>query len=209
MSGILETLSVTPLPTILVVAGLLFLVLPFIQKAGGIVEPRQGREGTAMFIGVVLTIAGISLYLVPGPGQGSSGVPEPSVEVPSPEETSIDMASASSTPRSQAPQITCVTLGEVPVFDDHREYINWYDRFFETEVPFELQWDGVARTYATGVYLVNGTVWPVSGGSLEKVDPNSALGNPQNQITGVAKWIVTSESGVLGGSGGRAFRICE
>lgn len=66
MLEILKTLKDTPLPIVLVIGGLIFLLIPFIQK---ISSKEVGFETTnqpfAGFIGFILLITGIGLYIIP------------------------------------------------------------------------------------------------------------------------------------------------
>jgi hypothetical protein len=61
----LELLRDTPLPSILVIGGIAFLLLSVLQRAGTSIETKPGRERFAVFTGVVLLLGGIGLYLVP------------------------------------------------------------------------------------------------------------------------------------------------
>ena len=65
MFEILQTLKDTPLPSILVIGGLVFLLLPFIKKTGGAVEIETGNKGIAALIGMALLLSGIALYILP------------------------------------------------------------------------------------------------------------------------------------------------
>lgn len=73
MIEILKTLKDTPLPIVLVIGGLIFLLIPFIQK---ITTKEVGFEMTnqvlAGFIGLLLLIIGIGLYFIPS-GTAVSG----------------------------------------------------------------------------------------------------------------------------------------
>jgi hypothetical protein len=66
MLEILKTLKDTPLPIVLVIGGFIFMLFPFIKKLS---SKEVGFETTnqsfAGFIGFVLLITGIALYLVP------------------------------------------------------------------------------------------------------------------------------------------------
>jgi|GEM_PF-5495206 len=66
MLEILKTLKDTPLPIVLVIGGLIFLLIPFIQK---ISSKEVGFETTdqsfAGIIGFVLLATGIGLYIIP------------------------------------------------------------------------------------------------------------------------------------------------
>ncbi|MBL8098612.1 MAG: hypothetical protein JNK81_05490 [Anaerolineales bacterium] len=87
MLEILKTLKDTPLPIVLVIGGLIFLLIPFIQK---ISSKEVGFETTnqsfAGIIGFILLATGIGLYIIP-PG-ATTAIPHttiPPVVVPSTE----------------------------------------------------------------------------------------------------------------------------
>lgn len=103
----------------------------------------------------------------------------------------------------------CFVIDDIPNLDNHQAYIDWFNRIFERSVPQQIRREPATGQYTPGTYLVLGTLWSEYNGRLELLGPNSALGDTSQQITGVAKWVVVSGDGVLGGSGGRAFPICE
>ena len=61
----LKLLRGTPLPSILVIGGIAFLLLSVLQRAGTSIETKPGKERFAVFTGIVLLLGGIALYLVP------------------------------------------------------------------------------------------------------------------------------------------------
>ncbi len=65
MVEILKTLRDTPLPSILVIGGLVFLLLPFLKKTGGAVEIETSNKGVAAIIGIFLLASGVGLYILP------------------------------------------------------------------------------------------------------------------------------------------------
>ena len=66
MLEILKTLKDTPLPIVLVIGGLIFLLIPFVQKIQAKeVGFETANQSFAGVIGVVLLIIGIGLYIVP------------------------------------------------------------------------------------------------------------------------------------------------
>ena len=62
MGNLIQSLSQTPLPTILVVAGILFLFLSIGGHLGAKVTTDSIKRKFAGMLGVVLMIGGISLY---------------------------------------------------------------------------------------------------------------------------------------------------
>lgn len=65
MLEILKTLKDTPLPSILVIGGIIFLLLSFVRKVGSSVELEPEKKGLVGFIGFILLCAGIGLYIIP------------------------------------------------------------------------------------------------------------------------------------------------
>lgn len=65
MIEILKTLRDTPLPTIFVIGGVLFLLLPFIGKIGDEIEIDVKQKGVVGFVGLILLITGIGIFFIP------------------------------------------------------------------------------------------------------------------------------------------------
>lgn len=60
-------IAATPLPTLLVVAGLFFLMLSVVRKFGALVVVTPGRERVATIVGLALLALGIGLQMfIPG-----------------------------------------------------------------------------------------------------------------------------------------------
>jgi hypothetical protein len=86
MESVIEALKNTPIPTILVVAGIVFLLLSIAgQLAGRITVPPE-RQRQATIIGCLLIMIGVALHVVPprlAPPQ-FPGVPIPTAPQPAP-----------------------------------------------------------------------------------------------------------------------------
>lgn len=68
MKDILETLQAlqdTPVPNLLVIAGIIFLLPAFVARFGAFVELPPSRQRWASIIGIVLLILGIGFFIVP------------------------------------------------------------------------------------------------------------------------------------------------
>ncbi len=65
MIQIITALKDTPVPTILIVGGLLFLLLAITSRFVGRIEVSPTRQKWAGLIGVFLLLAGLFLYIVP------------------------------------------------------------------------------------------------------------------------------------------------
>lgn len=70
MDHFLAALKDTPIPTILVVAGIAFLLLSVAGHLAGKIVVSPERQRWAALIGGVLTVLGISLYIIPLPRLG-------------------------------------------------------------------------------------------------------------------------------------------
>lgn len=67
----MDTLTIlkdTPVPTILIVGGLLFLLLSIVNQVGGKIKVTSKRQNVSVVIGVVLLLLGIVLYFIPTTG---------------------------------------------------------------------------------------------------------------------------------------------
>jgi hypothetical protein len=64
IKNIIGVLKETPIPTILVIAGIAFLLLSIVEKLAGLVVPPQRQLGAALLGGGLLLI-GLALYIIP------------------------------------------------------------------------------------------------------------------------------------------------
>ena len=69
MNDLLNTLSHTPLPTILVVAGIAFWVLAIAGSLAGKITVEPGKQKTGGFVGSSLIVLGLILFFAPPPHQ--------------------------------------------------------------------------------------------------------------------------------------------
>ncbi len=67
ISNVLSVLKDTPLPTILVVAGIAFLLLALAGQVAGRIEVPPPRQKWAGAVGILFLVAGIGLSMVPPP----------------------------------------------------------------------------------------------------------------------------------------------
>lgn len=68
MEPVLQQLRNTPIPVVLIWAGLIFLLVPFLTKIGGIIEIQQSQKRPAFVIGAALLALGMALnFLVTTP----------------------------------------------------------------------------------------------------------------------------------------------
>ncbi|MDP1615023.1 MAG: hypothetical protein Q8L68_04430 [Methylococcales bacterium] len=65
MLEIFKILRDTPIPIVLVIGGLIFLLVPFIRRVSDKVEVETTNKGLAGFIGFSLLVMGIGLYVIP------------------------------------------------------------------------------------------------------------------------------------------------
>jgi len=76
VNDLLNTLSHTPLPTILIVAGIVFWVLAIAGSLAGKITVEPGKQKTAGFVGTAFIILGLILFFAPGP------INQPTLETP-------------------------------------------------------------------------------------------------------------------------------
>ena len=75
MLEIFKILRDTPIPIVLVIGGLIFLLVPFIRRVSDKVEVETTNKGLAGFIGFSLLVMGIGLYVIPSLAVTSSTLP--------------------------------------------------------------------------------------------------------------------------------------
>ena len=102
MDDLLKTLGLTPLPTILVVAGVFFWILAITGSLAGKITVERGRQKTAGLVGTALIASGLVVYFVqssdPNEPKGKATDSQPSKfparvsGLPGPELTSIPPA---------------------------------------------------------------------------------------------------------------------
>src|SRR5918996_5922157 len=86
MGSIVAALKDTPIPTILVIAGIVFLILAIAGQLAGRITVAPERQRWAAIIGCVLITVVVALYVVPQVRLPSPGSQEGSAFRPSPEE---------------------------------------------------------------------------------------------------------------------------
>ena len=70
MSDFLSALSNTPLPTILVVAGIMFWILAIAGSLAGKITVEPAKQKTAGLVGSAFIVVGLVLFFAPGPYPG-------------------------------------------------------------------------------------------------------------------------------------------
>ncbi len=76
---IIDALKNTPIPTILIFAGLFFILLAFVSKVGGVIEVQPAQQKWSAPIGIALLVFGLVLALnAPPDTDFSSANPSPS-----------------------------------------------------------------------------------------------------------------------------------
>jgi uncharacterized protein YecT (DUF1311 family) len=71
VNDLLSTLSHTPLPTILVVAGIMFWILAIAGSVAGKITVEPGKQETAGLVGTAFIALGLILIFAPGPANQS------------------------------------------------------------------------------------------------------------------------------------------
>jgi hypothetical protein len=83
MENVLAALKETPLPTILVIAGIIFLLLSMVGQLVGHVTVPPERQRWAAVTGGALLLAGIGLHVIPQVWQSAAGARSTPVSQPS------------------------------------------------------------------------------------------------------------------------------
>lgn len=78
---IIDALEDTPIPTILIFAGLFFILLAFVTKVGGFIEVQPAQQKWSAPIGIALLVLGLILALN-APSETSAPGPESSTPAP-------------------------------------------------------------------------------------------------------------------------------
>ena len=109
MNDLLNTLSHTPLPTILVVAGIVFWVLAIAGSLAGKITVEPGKQKTAGFVGSALIVLGLILFFAPAPtNQGGSETTAKTTETTKPEPPPTNSNQNNARP---SPGVNCTGTG--------------------------------------------------------------------------------------------------
>lgn len=109
MNDLLNTLSHTPLPTILVVAGIGFWVLAVAGSVAGKITVEPGKQKTAGVLGTAFLVLGLILFFAPGPtNQNESETTTKSTETTKPDlpPTNVDQKGG-----RPSPGVNCTGTG--------------------------------------------------------------------------------------------------
>ncbi len=80
MLDLLSQLSNTPVPNVLVIAGIVFLLLAVAGKVGANLSVPPNRQKTAALVGTILLISGIAIFMAPpGPNPVENTPPTPPI----------------------------------------------------------------------------------------------------------------------------------
>lgn len=139
MESVLAALKDTPIPTILVLAGIVFLLLSIAGQLAGRIAVAPERQRWAAVVGGVLLAAGIVLHVLPQARLTSpqtQGIPGPQPPTPPPEEPprapSIAPTPAQPPPSGPAPAPQPSVTAEIPSLNARLKAL----KFFESS-PFE------------------------------------------------------------------------
>ncbi len=87
MADLAGALKETPLPTIFVLAGIVFWLLAIAGSIAGKVTVLPGQQRTAAVVGTLFVFLGMGLYLVPGRGNDRASVRTEAVSTSSVQQT--------------------------------------------------------------------------------------------------------------------------
>lgn len=161
------SLQNTPLPTILVIGGILFLVLAVASELGGKITIAPQRQKSALILGIGLLAIGVALYFIPG-GNGKETEPRSEGEAVTPAApTAMPVAPTapgvvSTIPENGAANVPATVTEIVVVFSADMQPDSWsFVASTAGETP-EITGDPVfrdARTCVLPVRLVAGTTY--------------------------------------------------
>jgi len=80
MDELIGAIKDTPLPTVLVFAGIVFWVLAIAGSVAGKITVQPGQQKTAGLVGTVFIAVGLTLYLVPSQVSQRQAAPAPVVQ---------------------------------------------------------------------------------------------------------------------------------
>ena len=113
MNDFINTLSHAPLPTILVVAGIVFWVLAIAGSLAGKITVEPGKQKTAGVVGTALIVLGLMLTFF-APGSGNQNGLEATPKPPQTTAPSTAQTTGSPAPQATAPPIAQTTASPTP-----------------------------------------------------------------------------------------------
>lgn len=124
MSDLLSALSNTPLPTILVVAGIIFWILAIAGSLAGKITVEPAKQKTAGLVGSALIVLGLVLFFASGPNPGGEKTtatttetrepPPAQTTAPLPQEKKTELPSPAKSDQTSArpsPGVNCTGTG--------------------------------------------------------------------------------------------------
>ncbi len=110
MQGIITALKDTPIPTILVVGGIAFLLLAVAGQVAGKIEVPPARQKWAGLAGTLLLMAGVTLHLIPTLPPGSRAPSGASAAAPSAPDAEHGSTADSRSTGIAAPTVATIRL---------------------------------------------------------------------------------------------------
>lgn len=147
MGDIITALQNTPVPTILVVGGIVFLFLAVVGQFAGKIQVDPKRQKLAGIIGALLLLSGVALYVVPV---------SPSVEI-STSEAMVKITSHSN--RSTVPRV-------VDIKGQHADVPEGVDIWLYVYAP------GIQRYFLDPVTTFTDGTWEAKGVTVGSTDPS-------------------------------------
>jgi hypothetical protein len=145
MESVIAALKDTPIPTILVVAGIVFLLLAIAGQLAGRVTVAPERQRWAAIIGGGLLAIGVALHVVPQvglrsrePERTSAPTPSPSVKEELPSKPAAQPSTQEKEPNNHIANATLITEGTIvyglTTADDDRDFFKFNASSTETRV---------------------------------------------------------------------------
>lgn len=152
MDEAIKVIQDTPVPTMLIVAGLFFLLLGFVSKLGGIIEVSSEQKKLTIPIGLLVLTIGLVLYFSPSPdlnrSSSSPGVTSASESSPTPTlspPTSNNSGVAPTAESTPTPTLSPLASGASPRSDEVEAVIDDPDGYTNIRSGQGTQYSIIAR----------------------------------------------------------------
>ena len=121
MEQAFEVIQETPVPTLLILVGLFFILLGFVTKIGGLIEVSQTQKKLAIPVGLLVLTVGLVIHLTPTPSITS--------ELPGTEGTSdLNVIAEPSSPTiadDNKPEISEIQQDQLNLDELHNAVSHW------------------------------------------------------------------------------------
>lgn len=106
MEAAIKAIQGTPVPTLLIVAGLFFLLLGFVSKLGGMIEVSPEQKKYTLPIGLLVLTIGLVIHFTPP--NTSNTLPSPSIAITPTPQTGDTPAQTAKTSATKSNELAAV-----------------------------------------------------------------------------------------------------